>query len=104
MSLVLYIVPIIVGGIIPFYIRSGKENYKRNILLYSFTAVAAIALFLMVHFGVAGLPSYREPEATAIGVLLIVFSQCIARINRLVNPERLEKNCKNHHHNHKRAA
>ena len=103
MSLVLYIIPIIVGGIIPFYIRSGKENYKRNILLYGLTAVTAISLFLMVHFGVAGLPSYREPEATAIGVLLIVFSLCIARINRLVNPERLEKKI-NNHHNHKRAA
>ena len=102
MSIVFYGLTTLVGVIPPFFIKDGEKMIKRKFIMYAISTASAATLILLVYLGKAGLPSFGKPEAAAIGVLVMTLSICYSKINRIVNPERIEKN--HHRKEHRKAA
>ena len=98
----LYLLPVLSGCIIPFFIKD--DDKKEKMIDYGFVLASMIVLAVLVLSDMGGIPSYGKPESIGIGVALIILAVSISKLKRLVGEAHSTIHHVARHQQHKKAS
>lgn len=84
MDVVLYLLIVLCGCIIPFFIMSDDKLHAKMIF-YGLTVIVLGLFFAMVKLGIAGIPSFSFSKNIFLGFATVCVAMMLAKVNRIIN-------------------